>query len=210
MRTEALIAVLATDNRRVQRPFGQAMVSAVVCGAIASAILLYVSIGVRPDIMEALGTWRFVLKLVLLVATIALVARAFQAVGGPFAIDARPLCIALATLFASAVAVEIAVTPRAEWSARWLGTNALLCITAIPALSAVPLATLLVLMRSAAPASPSQAGAIIGALAAAVGATVYATHCFDDSPLFVVTWYTAGALPVVALGALLGHRVLRW
>ena len=31
--------------------------------------------------------------------------------------------------------------------------------------------------------------------AAAAGASLYAFHCFDDSPLFVVTWYTLAAIP---------------
>ena len=47
-------------------------------------------------------------------------------------------------------------------------------------------------------------------LAAACGATLYAFHCFDDSPLFVATWYSLAAIPVVAVGALAGYRFLRW
>ena len=49
-----------------------------------------------------------------------------------------------------------------------------------------------------------------GLLAAACGATLYAFHCFDDSPLFVATWYTLAALPVVIVGAVAGHRLMRW
>jgi hypothetical protein len=35
-------------------------------------------------------------------------------------------------------------------------------------------------------------------------------HCFDDSPLFVATWYVLAAILVVLLGMLLGRRLLRW
>ena len=66
------------------------------------------------------------------------------------------------------------------------------------------------MLRSGAPASPALAGAAAGLLAATAGATLYAFHCFDDSPLFVVTWYVLAALPVIALGAILGRRLLRW
>ena len=96
------------------------------------------------------------------------------------------------------------------WRTRLVGSNSLICLTAVPMLSLAPLAVLLVMLRSAAPASPALAGAAAGLLAAASGAALYAFHCFDDSPLFVVTWYTLAALLVVAVGALAGRRLLRW
>jgi len=80
----------------------------------------------------------------------------------------------------------------------------------VPALSLAPLVAVLVMLRSAAPASPALAGAAAGLLSAAAGATLYAFHCFDDSPLFVVTWYTLATVPMVVIGALAGRRLLRW
>ncbi|MGA8293552.1 MAG: NrsF family protein, partial [Rhodoplanes sp.] len=53
-------------------------------------------------------------------------------------------------------------------------------------------------------------GASAGLVAAALAATVYAAHCTDDSPLFVATWYSLAIALVVAVGAVLGPRVLRW
>jgi hypothetical protein len=91
-----------------------------------------------------------------------------------------------------------------------VGTNWAICLTAIPLLSLAPLAALLVALRSAAPQSRARAGAAAGLLAAASGATLYAFHCFDDSPLFVATWYVLAAVPVVLLGIVLGRRLLRW
>jgi hypothetical protein len=91
-----------------------------------------------------------------------------------------------------------------------VGSNSLICLTAIPTLAIVPLVAVLMTLRSAAPASPALAGAAAGLLAAAAGAALYAFHCFDDSPLFVVTWYVLAAIPVVILGAIAGHRLLRW
>ena len=93
---------------------------------------------------------------------------------------------------------------------RLVGSNALVCLTAIPLLALAPLATVLAALRSAAPASPTLAGAAAGLLAATAAASLYAFHCFDDSPLFVATWYTLAAIPVVALGAFAGRRLLRW
>ncbi|TIM19365.1 MAG: DUF1109 family protein, partial [Mesorhizobium sp.] len=40
--------------------------------------------------------------------------------------------------------------------------------------------------------------------------TFYAAHCFDDSPLFVATWYTAAIAGLALLGALGGRFFIRW
>ena len=43
-----------------------------------------------------------------------------------------------------------------------------------------------------------------------LAATLYATNCTDDSPLFVAFWYSLATLIVMAAGALAGRRLLRW
>ena len=65
-------------------------------------------------------------------------------------------------------------------------------------------------MLDTASACVALAGAAAGGLAAAVAATIYAFHCFDDSPLFVLTWYPLAAIPVIVAGTVAGHRLLRW
>ena len=116
----------------------------------------------------------------------------------------------LAVVVIIAVAVELVTVPKVTWGTRLVGTNSLICLSAIPLLSIAPLAAVLTILRRAAPASPALAGAAAGLLAAALGATLYAFHCFDDSPLFVVTWYSLAAIPIVLAGAILGRRLLRW
>ena len=53
-------------------------------------------------------------------------------------------------------------------------------------------------------------GAMAGLLSAGLAATLYASHCPDDSPLFVATWYTIATALVTAIGALVGSKVLRF
>jgi hypothetical protein len=65
-------------------------------------------------------------------------------------------------------------------------------------------------LRHGAPTRPAVAGAIAGLVSAGLAATLYASHCTDDSPLFVMTWYTIAAALVAVVGALLGARVLRY
>jgi hypothetical protein len=47
-------------------------------------------------------------------------------------------------------------------------------------------------------------------LSAGLAATLYASHCTDDSPLFVATWYTIATALVAAIGGLAGAKVLRF
>jgi hypothetical protein len=65
-------------------------------------------------------------------------------------------------------------------------------------------------LRHGAPARPALAGAMAGLISAGLAATVYASHCTDDSPLFVATWYTIAIAAVTAVGALIGAKVLRF
>jgi hypothetical protein len=87
-----------------------------------------------------------------------------------------------------------------------IGTNALFCLKSIPFLGLAPLAATLFCLPQGAPEHP----ALAGFLAGAIGAALYATHCPDDSPLFVATWYSLTIGFVAALVAVAGSRLLRW
>jgi hypothetical protein len=211
MKTDDLISALAADSRAMQPPVTRTAAIAFLLGGMASLAILLAAMGLRPDIADAVATWRFDLKL-------ALAALAFVLGFGECVRLARPapangpsvLVWLVPTLLLVAVAIELAVIPAEAWSVRLIGTNAAPCVVAIPLLSVVPLAVGLSAMRSGAPRSPTLAGAAIGFASAMLAATLYGLHCFDDSPLFVATWYTLASAPVVATGALIGRRVLRW
>ena len=72
------------------------------------------------------------------------------------------------------------------------------------------LAAALIGLRHGAPARPAVSGALAGLLSAGLAATLYASHCTDDSPLFVITWYTLATTLVAAVGALAGLKLLRF
>jgi hypothetical protein len=211
MKTDQLVAALVADRRQSVGPPGRSIVSAIAAGSVVSLVIFALAFGPRVDLAAAFATWRFDLKLVLvftalLVALAGSAALARPLTPGPLLSRAWPLIL----LAVAAVTIELVLQPRDAWLTRLVGSNALVCLTAIPLFSLAPLAGLMVALRRAAPASPTRAGAMAGALAAAVAASIYAFHCFDDSPLFVLTWYSLATLPVVALGALVGSRLLRW
>jgi hypothetical protein len=110
----------------------------------------------------------------------------------------------------AAVLYELLTIPPAHWAERLVGNYAGTCLLAIPLLSVVPLTALLIALRAGAPRVPASAGAVAGLFAGALTATLYATHCPDDSPLFVAVWYTLAVCLVTLAGALAGSRVLRW
>lgn len=211
MKTEDLVEALVADRAVGRRSIASTLAAAFALGALISFALFWVTLGIRGDIAQALATWRFDLKIGLVLLALGSAFSLCMALSRPVPAGrpARRL-LPLAALAVMAVAIELTALPSASWGTRLVGSNSLICLTAIPLLAMAPLAAVLLALRSGAPASPALAGAAAGLLAAAGGATLYAFHCFDDSPLFVMTWYVMAGIPVIVLGAVVGHRLLRW
>jgi hypothetical protein len=191
------------------RPIVPAMLAV---GVLCALGLLLATLHPRPDLGEAMHTLRFVGKFAV---TVPLAATAIWLVG----IQMRPtgtpyrrlwaLALPLA-LLAFAVCLELGATPEGSWWGRMIGSNSRWCLTFVPIFSIPPLAAFLIALRRGAPAHPTLAGCAAGLAAAGIGASVYAVHCTDDSPLFVALWYTPGVALVTAAGMVLGRRLLRW
>lgn len=182
----------------------------VVASVVLAALLFATELGPRPDIMAALDTVRFPFKFVIVGAFASTAIGLMLRIGRPgVALRAGWLLTAPMLLGVAALA-ELAVSPRAAWPSLMMGRNALLCLTLIPALSIGPLACLLASLRRGAPASPGAAGAVAGLAASGIAALLYAAHCTDDSPLFVLAWYPLATGSVALAGFLIGRRVLRW
>jgi hypothetical protein len=47
-------------------------------------------------------------------------------------------------------------------------------------------------------------------LSASVGALVYTLACKNDGTAFVAIWYGVACAIMAAIGAVVGHRALRW
>lgn len=212
MRTDDLIKALSADAGRPAVSFGGTWTIAVVCAVVLAAIVFALALGPRPDIAAAAETIRFLFKFVAtgLLAFTALVA--LLALARPEAVSRAKLAALAAAPLALAVAVilELAAVPQAEWMSRLVGTNIVICLTAIPSIGLAPLALFILALRNAAPSRPMLAGAVAGLAAGGIAATFYASHCTDDSPLFVATWYTIAVAVLTIAGAFAGRVFTRW
>nr|WP_210345973.1 NrsF family protein [Aestuariivirga sp. YIM B02566] len=185
---------------------------ALVGGALIAAILFLTVLGYRPDIAAAAETYRFLFKFVFTLTLAATTIWLIFTIVRPEAVPGlRLLALAAApVLIILAVVAELSVMPSSTWLPRLIGKNWWFCLTVIPSLAIVPLAAFLMALRRAAPADPGLAGALAGLASGAIAATLYASHCTDDSPLFVLTWYSLAIGIVTIVGYFAGRRWLAW
>jgi hypothetical protein len=212
MDTDRLIRILAADNDTHARPVGAVLAAALLIALPVSAAMLLATLGIRKDFMTAMHNPFFDLKFVVTLA-LALPAIAISLhLSRPEASLRRWAWLLLLPvgILALGISGEMMLPQRLPMMTRMIGSNSRVCMIAIPLLSLPLLAAALIGLRHGAPTQPAVAGAIGGLLSAGLAATLYGSHCTDDSPLFVATWYTIAAAFVTALGALAGSRVLRF
>ena len=212
MDTDQLIRTLAADNTHRARPVGFALMLALLAAAPVSLLMFFTEFGVRPDIMVAMRNPFFDLKFaVTLALAIAAIAVSLHL--------SRPeaslrgfgwLLLAPVGILAAGIGGEMMMPQRLPMMTRLVGKNSWVCLTVIPLLSLPILAGALIGLRHGAPARPAVAGAIAGLLSAGLAATLYASHCTDNSPLFVAAWYTIATALVTAIGALAGTKLLKY
>lgn len=213
MKTEQLIHLLASDAGHRARSARFWTAVALAIGFAVSLLLFALILGPRPGALQsATDNAFFDLKFVVVLA-LALAALA------PALVLTRPerrhsgliwLLLVPPALLAAGIAADLTLFTMDGWRERLVGSNALVCLTAIPLLSLPLLAALLLALRHGATSRPALSGLLAGLVAAGLAAALYASHCTDDSPLFVATWYTIATVPVALVGAALGRRVLRY
>jgi hypothetical protein len=212
METEQLIRTLAADNVHRARPVGFVLTLALLAAAPVSMAMFLAELGVRPDVMAATHNpffgLKFVVTLTLAISAIVVslhLSRPEASLRGWVWLLLIPVGI-----LAVGMASEMMMPQRLPMMTRLIGSNSRICMTAIPLMSLPLLAAALIGLRHGAPSRPAVVGAIAGLASAGLAATLYASHCTDDSPLFVATWYTIATALVTAIGALAGSKVLRY
>jgi hypothetical protein len=212
MDTDQLIRTLAADNRRPALPVGVVLTLALLAVAPVSVAIFLIGLGVRPDVMTAMHDPFFDLKFVVTLAlAIAAIAVSLHLSRPEARLRHWAWLLAIpAGLLAAGLSAEMMLPQRLPAMTRLIGSNSRVCLTAIPLMALPLLLAALAALRHGAPARPALEGALAGLMSAGLAATLYASHCTDDSPLFVATWYTLATALVTALGALAGSRWLRF
>lgn len=212
MDTNELVRSLAADHGWRARPVGTVLAATLALALPVTAAMFVMGLGLRSDFMPATGSAFFILKFIvtiaLVLACLALASRLVrpgEAVRNAYWLLAVPIGLLVAGIVA-----DLALPHTSTWTARLIGSNARVCLTAIPVLSLPPLIAALIGLRQGAATRPMLTGAVAGLVAGGIAATFYAAHCIDDSPLFVATWYTIALALVSLIGALAGRWVLRF
>jgi hypothetical protein len=213
MKTDDLINMLSTNVEPVKGADPRnLLVIALAIGAVAALCLMLAVFGVPAN---ALGEQNFSIKVLAFAVTLGLVA-----VGTAFLIRSarpgepgrRPLILLGLLFFAmlSTGIVTLVLADPAAWGGMIFGPQWAACLICIPLFAIAPFVSLVWALRREAPTHLARTGAVVGMVAGALGATIFALHHPGGSIPFLVLWYGGPIVLCSLVGAILGPRLLRW
>lgn len=211
--SDDLLDRLATEAKPVPRRQLPMLIGlALAIGAVLAAIIMIPWIGVRSDLMPAMGTmifwWKFAYT-ALFTATAFFAVSRLSRPGGSMRVPAM-LTVALIVFAAAMGIVQLMLMPPELARPLIMGSTALVCPFYIAALSVPIYAATILVMRRLAPTNLTLAGFAAGLLSGAAASWVYAFHCGENGMPFLAIWYTTGILIVAIGGAIVGRWALRW
>jgi hypothetical protein len=212
MKTNDLIALLATDPLQPQKPVRQQLLRQLLLGTVVCGILLLAVFGLNPHMDQMAVHPAFITKMLWLTALMGFslyglfrLARPGVGAGHTF------MGLGLALLAMGSLGVmQWLQTDAGARAAQWMGGSWEVCSVNIVGLSLPVLAALLWALRQLAPTRPALAGAVAGMLAGSLAASIYSLYCTETSLTFFAVWYAGGIALVSGVGAALGWRMLRW
>jgi hypothetical protein len=214
MKTERLVAMLATGVGAEVPAAGVARRHARALLACVPAMLALVVVTYRllPWLHQALAMPMFWVKVGFVAASAAAGLGLSARLSRPGArLGPWPLVLALplVAIWGLAIAQWFGADPvqRGEllFGRTWRSCAFNIACVSIPGMIAFFWA-----VRGLAPTRLRLAGAVVGWLSGALGATVYSLHCPELTAPFLAVWYVLGMGLSAAIGAALGPRVLRW
>lgn len=213
MKTNDLISLLAADTLPVARHATQRRLSlALLAGVPLALAIVLIGYGPRSDLVEAMFWPMFWVKLAVPIALAVAGFVALQALARPgVGLRARwigwllPVLLLWVLAFFSYRGAPVDQRAALIWGPTWRSCAASITLISAPVFIAAVMA-----LKSLAPTRLRLAGACAGAMASGAGAAVYALHCQELSAPFLAIWYVSGMALPVAIGALLGPRLLRW
>ncbi len=212
MNTDDLIDFLATRVEAVDPARQDRLLTLAMAGSLClAAVACIFALGVRPDLLKAMGTFGFVVKVGFLSAVVVIAAHGLRRAARAGRANGRLLrlvLLPLALVWFAAV-IQIVATPTTSGMATMFN-DWFVCLLAIPLLSVIPLVVMTMVLRETAPTDLHYCGALLGLVAGGIGALAYASFCVNDAPAYVGVWYAAALAIVAGFGWLTGPRFLKW
>jgi hypothetical protein len=214
VKTDDLISLLAADTAPAlgRRSAARQIAIAVGAGIALAALMMQLTLGVRPDLGQAI-VWPMFWMKVLFPAMVAVASFATLARLARPGVSASAAGVAIAVpvllLWWMAMAAYAAAPPPERAAMVW-GQTWRMCVLNIVLIAAPIFVATCLALRQLAPTRLALSGACAGALSGAAGAAVYAFHCPETALPFMAIWYVAGIGLTALIGAGLGRRILRW
>ncbi len=213
MRTDALIDLLSTRVAPVpHHAAARRLNTALLVGLPFSLTIMLALLGLRHDWDTVLPNPMFWVKLTfpaVLGATGLLLAARLGRPGVRLGRGWIGIVLPLLVIWSLGVWQWMAAPPS-DRSLLLFGQTWRTCAFSI-LLIALPIGTAAMwALRGLAPSRPAAAGAAAGVMAGGLGAAVYGLHCPELGAPFLAVWYVAGIALATLVGAVVGHRLLRW
>ncbi len=213
MKTDDLISALSADLEPARpRAVGRRLALGLGVGAVVSAAVMVLWLGVRADLTPAMMTGPFWMKFAYALSVAALgfgLIDRLARPGGVGGIFGSLIFAPLGVMLAMAL-YRLFEAPDDRRMAMVMGHSSQVCARNIIILSIPIFAGLFWSLKTLAPTRLTLAGAVAGTLAGAAGTFIYAFHCDESAAPFVAVWYTLGIAAVGLLGAMFGRVLLRW
>ena len=213
LNTETLMDRLADEVSPI--PKRRLTVRASVCAGLAlaaSAFVVWMTLGPRPDLALVVGEPAFLLRQAYAIGIAGLAGWWMLRLGQPGAPTRAPLMGlgGLALLVIGLVTWEQSGLDGATRFGALLGQSWTQCSLRVGAISLVATPFIFFAARRLAPVRPTLAGFAAGVVAGALAASAYGLYCSEITATFVATWYSLGILASGGIGAALGRWALRW
>jgi|Laugresbdmm110dd_1035094.scaffolds.fasta_scaffold32083_2 hypothetical protein len=213
MKTEQLIGLLAAGETRVAPHLVRQRFAAALGWSMPLAALVMVIVyGLRGDLVQALSSTVFWMKLAFAGALALFAGLATDRLGRPGMRVAgvwAGLVAPVVLLWLAAAAALVGADP-AQRADLVFGSSWRSCPFNIALISLPLFAAMLWFVKGMAPTEPALAGASAGLLSGALATLIYALHCPESSVTFVGIWYVLGIAIATLAGAALGPKLLRW
>lgn len=212
MNTDDFIALLATGAAPVAHNVPEKRLRRALALSLPVALAILLGFGLRPDLLDVLGNPMLWAKLAFPGAVAVISLLWVLRLSRPGMSTGRlPTSLALPALGMGLLAtVALTQAAPADRAALVMGTTWQVCTLNI-ALVAVPVFVgSFWAVKGLAPTRLALTGAVVGLMAGAAGAVVYALHCPEMEAPFLLVWNSLGMLLPTVVGATLGPRLLKW